>query len=282
MRKGVYALRALAGNVGPVPHNTPKSSRPPRYDYRDTYREGSAGSDLGSRASFRDDEIARAEYEVDAARQAVGDLMRQIEQVCLGVPPVSCLFLFPVLLPLCSMPLDLYVTSDLHATASQLNKTAPNWYDNQHWLAVARCMQQALRIFSQACFGIVCVTCVDQYHLGIAEQNDSPAKGKQLTLNSDLRHRRHLGGVLLSCMHLLCSSHSSPLDGTSLYIWTMSHLIAHCFISLNILPELSVPVVLYVMAARYSPSAIASHRGAVLHCMTVLVLLSGQLWLILV
>lgn len=78
VRKGVYALRALAGNVGPVPHNTPKNSRPPRYDYR----EGSAGSDLGSRASFRDDEIARAEYEVDSARQAVGDLMRQIEQVC--------------------------------------------------------------------------------------------------------------------------------------------------------------------------------------------------------
>ena len=83
VRKGVYALRALAGNVGPMPHNTPKSSRPPRYEYRDSYREGSAGSDLGSRASFRDDDIARAEYEVDAARQAVGDLMRQIEQVCL-------------------------------------------------------------------------------------------------------------------------------------------------------------------------------------------------------
>lgn len=82
VRKGVYALRALAGNVGPVPHNTPKSSRPPRYDYRESYREGSAGSDLGSRASFRDDEIARAQYEVDATRQAVGDLMRQMEQAC--------------------------------------------------------------------------------------------------------------------------------------------------------------------------------------------------------
>lgn len=41
VRKGVYALRALAGNVGPVPHNTPKSSRPPLgrgLDHRDSYR----------------------------------------------------------------------------------------------------------------------------------------------------------------------------------------------------------------------------------------------------
>ena len=41
VRKGVYALRALAGNVGPVPHNTPKSSRPPLgrgWDHRDSYR----------------------------------------------------------------------------------------------------------------------------------------------------------------------------------------------------------------------------------------------------
>ena len=41
VRKGVYALRALAGNVGPVPHNTPKSSRPPLgrgLDNRDSYR----------------------------------------------------------------------------------------------------------------------------------------------------------------------------------------------------------------------------------------------------
>lgn len=41
VRKGVYALRALAGNVGPVPHNTPKSSRPPLgrgFDHRDSYR----------------------------------------------------------------------------------------------------------------------------------------------------------------------------------------------------------------------------------------------------
>lgn len=41
VRKGVYALRALAGNIGPVPHNTPKSSRPPLaqgLDHRDSYR----------------------------------------------------------------------------------------------------------------------------------------------------------------------------------------------------------------------------------------------------
>ena len=46
-------------------------------------REGSVGSDLGSRASMRDDDIARAEEVADAARQAVGDLMRKIEQVML-------------------------------------------------------------------------------------------------------------------------------------------------------------------------------------------------------
>ena len=37
---------------------------------------------MGSRASMRDDDIARAEFVVDSARQAVGDLMRKIEQVC--------------------------------------------------------------------------------------------------------------------------------------------------------------------------------------------------------
>ena len=45
VRKGVYALRALAGNVGPVPHNTPKSSRPPLgrgWDHRDSYRSVSS------------------------------------------------------------------------------------------------------------------------------------------------------------------------------------------------------------------------------------------------
>lgn len=45
VRKGVYALRALAGNVGPVPHNTPKSSRPPlgrAWDHRDSYRSVSS------------------------------------------------------------------------------------------------------------------------------------------------------------------------------------------------------------------------------------------------
>ena len=31
---------------------------------------------------MRDDDIARAEFVVDAARQAVGELMRKIEQVC--------------------------------------------------------------------------------------------------------------------------------------------------------------------------------------------------------
>ena len=36
---------------------------------------------MGSRASMRDDDIARAEFVVDSARQAVGDLMRKIEQV---------------------------------------------------------------------------------------------------------------------------------------------------------------------------------------------------------
>ena len=46
-----------------------------------SHREGSANSDMGSRASLRDDDIARAEFEVDSARQAVGDLMRKIEQV---------------------------------------------------------------------------------------------------------------------------------------------------------------------------------------------------------
>lgn len=45
-------------------------------------REGSINSDMGSRASMRDDDIARAEFVVDSARQAVGDLMRKIEQVC--------------------------------------------------------------------------------------------------------------------------------------------------------------------------------------------------------
>ena len=41
VRKGVYALRALAGNVGPVPHNTPKGSRGQfgrGLDHRDSYR----------------------------------------------------------------------------------------------------------------------------------------------------------------------------------------------------------------------------------------------------
>ncbi|DBA92727.1 TPA: hypothetical protein ACH3X1_002933 [Trebouxia sp. C0004] len=83
VRKGVYALRALAGNIGPVPHNTPKSSRPPLArgsDHRDSYREGSANSDMGSRASLRDDDIAQAEVAVESARQAVGELMRKIEQ----------------------------------------------------------------------------------------------------------------------------------------------------------------------------------------------------------
>ncbi|DBB13479.1 TPA: hypothetical protein ACH3X3_000533 [Trebouxia sp. C0006] len=83
VRKGVYALRALAGNIGPVPHNTPKSSRPPLargLDHRDSYREGSANSDMGSRASMRDDDIAQAEVVVESARQAVGELMRKIEQ----------------------------------------------------------------------------------------------------------------------------------------------------------------------------------------------------------
>lgn len=37
---------------------------------------------MGSRASMRDDDIARAEFVVDSARQAVGDIMRKIEQVC--------------------------------------------------------------------------------------------------------------------------------------------------------------------------------------------------------
>ena len=46
-------------------------------------REGSINSDMGSRASMRDDDIARAEFVVDSARQAVGDLMRKIEQVCI-------------------------------------------------------------------------------------------------------------------------------------------------------------------------------------------------------
>ena len=45
------------------------------------FREGSINSDMGSRASMRDDDIARAEFVVDSARQAVGDLMRKIEQV---------------------------------------------------------------------------------------------------------------------------------------------------------------------------------------------------------
>ena len=38
---------------------------------------------MGSRASMRDDDIARAEFVVDSARQAVGELMRKIEQVYL-------------------------------------------------------------------------------------------------------------------------------------------------------------------------------------------------------
>lgn len=45
------------------------------------YREGSANSDMGSRASLRDDDIAQAEVVVESARQAVGELMRKIEQV---------------------------------------------------------------------------------------------------------------------------------------------------------------------------------------------------------
>ena len=36
---------------------------------------------MGSRASMRDDDIACAEFVVDSARQAVGDLMRKVEQV---------------------------------------------------------------------------------------------------------------------------------------------------------------------------------------------------------
>ena len=44
-------------------------------------REGSANSDMGSRASLRDDDIARAEFVADSARQAVGELMKKIEQV---------------------------------------------------------------------------------------------------------------------------------------------------------------------------------------------------------
>ena len=40
---------------------------------------------MGSRASMRDDDIARAEFVVDSARQAVGELMRKIEQVCSGL-----------------------------------------------------------------------------------------------------------------------------------------------------------------------------------------------------
>lgn len=46
------------------------------------FREGSITSDMGSRASMRDDDIARAEFVVDSARQAVGELMRKLEQVC--------------------------------------------------------------------------------------------------------------------------------------------------------------------------------------------------------
>ena len=45
------------------------------------HREGSANSDMGSRASLRDDDIAQAEVVVESARQAVGELMRKIEQV---------------------------------------------------------------------------------------------------------------------------------------------------------------------------------------------------------
>ena len=45
------------------------------------HREGSANSDVGSRASLRDDDIAQAEVVVESARQAVGELMRKIEQV---------------------------------------------------------------------------------------------------------------------------------------------------------------------------------------------------------
>ncbi len=36
---------------------------------------------MGSRASMRDDDIAQAEVVVESARQAVGELMRKIEQV---------------------------------------------------------------------------------------------------------------------------------------------------------------------------------------------------------
>lgn len=36
---------------------------------------------------MRDDDIARAEFVVDSARQAVGELMRKIEQVC---TPSNC------------------------------------------------------------------------------------------------------------------------------------------------------------------------------------------------
>lgn len=45
------------------------------------HREGSANSDMGSRASLRDDDIAQAEVMVESARQAVGEFMRKIEQV---------------------------------------------------------------------------------------------------------------------------------------------------------------------------------------------------------
>lgn len=45
------------------------------------FREGSANSDMGSRASLRDDDIAQAEVVVESARHAVGELMRKIEQV---------------------------------------------------------------------------------------------------------------------------------------------------------------------------------------------------------
>ncbi len=80
-------------------------------------REGSANSDMGSRASLRDDDIAQAEVVVESARQAVGELMRKIEQVRHASIPHTKLFWLGNAV-LCARPIArlqcLHTTASLH------------------------------------------------------------------------------------------------------------------------------------------------------------------------
>ena len=80
------------------------------------YREGSANSDMGSRASLRDDDITQAEVIVESARQAVGELMRKIEQVKHASAPNTQLSLLGYAV-VCARPL-----ASIHRTAESAYK----------------------------------------------------------------------------------------------------------------------------------------------------------------